>query len=215
MVCGVPAPPGNMERVDRLRGSSDDNQRSRSDWLVSVAVFCLALVILLVSLLSARLQSFNVSSMLLASALAAVCVVFFFFSGALRLAHQQHRETVSKLDAREASLLESETRFRQMGDHIQEIFWMIDAHSRKALYVNRAYEAITGRSREALQRDPLSYAELINPEDRHREFQRTNSDCISGRRFAMDLGRWISGAGWPREDTEAGWNGQGRHCAKA
>ena len=27
-----------MERVDRLRGSSDDNQRSRLDWLVSVAL---------------------------------------------------------------------------------------------------------------------------------------------------------------------------------
>jgi len=207
MVCGVPAPPGNMERVDRLRGSSDDNQRSRSDWLVSVALFCLALVILLVSLLSARLQSFNVSSMLLASALAAVCVVFFFFSGALRLAHQQHRETVSKLDAREASLLESETRFRQMGDHIQEIFWMIDAHSRKALYVNRAYETITGRSRESLQRDPLSYAELIHPQDRRRIFTKLDEANSTGKfneqfRIVLPDGdsRWIWVGGFPVRD---------------
>src|SRR5215475_15156511 len=101
-----------MERVDRLRGSSDDSQRSRPDWLVSVTLFCLALVILLVSLLTARLQSLDVSSILFGGALAAACVVFFFFSGALRLADLQQRETASALDASAASLLESEVRFR-------------------------------------------------------------------------------------------------------
>jgi PAS domain S-box-containing protein len=134
--------------------------------MISVTLFCLALVILLVTLLAARLHSFDLSSMLFGGALAAVCVVLFFLSGSLWLAHQQQRETASALDASEASLLESEERFRQMADNIQEIFWMIDAHSKKALYVNRAYETITGRSREALRRDPLSYAELIHPEDR-------------------------------------------------
>jgi PAS domain S-box-containing protein len=196
-----------MERVDRLRGSSDGNQKSRSDWLVSVTLFCLALVILLVSLLNARLQSLDVSSMLLAGALAAVCVVFFFFAGALRLAHQQHRETVSKLDASEASLLESEVRFRQMADHIQEIFWMIDAHSRKALYVNRAYETITGRSRESLQRDPLSYAELIHPQDRRRIFTKLDEATSTGKfneqfRIVLPDGdsRWIWVGGFPVRD---------------
>jgi len=80
--------------------------------------------------------------------------------------HQQQRATASALDASEASLLESEERFRQMADNIQEIFWMIDAPTKKALYVNRAYETITGRSRAELHRDPLSYIELIHPEDR-------------------------------------------------
>ena len=205
--CGLLTPPGNMERVDRLRGSSDGSQRSRPDWLVSVTLLCLALLILLASLLSARLQSFDVSSILFGAALAASCVVFLFFSGALRSAYQQQRETASALDASEASLLESEVRFRQMADHIQEIFWMIDAHSRKALYVNRAYETITGRSRESLQRDPLSYAELIHPQDRRRIFAKLEEATSNGKfneqfRIVLPDGdsRWIWVGGFPVRD---------------
>jgi len=43
---------------------------------------------------------------------------------------------------------------------------MIDAESKKALYVNEAYETITGRSCESLRDNPTSYEELIHPEDR-------------------------------------------------
>jgi PAS domain-containing protein len=39
---------------------------------------------------------------------------------------------------------ESEERFRQMASNIREIFWMIDAKSKEALFVNEAYETITG-----------------------------------------------------------------------
>ena len=197
----------NMERVDRLRGSSDDNPRSGSGWLVSATLFCLALVILLVSLLAARLQSFDMSSMLFGGALAAMCVVFSSLSRALWLAHQQQRKTASALYASEASLSQSEERFRQMADHIQEIFWMIDAQSRKALYVNRAYEAITGRSREALQRDPLSYAELIHPEDRPRILAKLDEATSTGKfneqiRIVLADGdsRWIWVVGFPVRD---------------
>jgi len=62
--------------------------------------------------------------------------------------------------------MESEERFRQMADNVQEIFWMIDAETRKTLYVNPAYETITGRSRAALKEDPLSYEEIIHSDDR-------------------------------------------------
>lgn len=197
-----------MERVDRLRGPSNGNQRSSPDWLSSVLLLCLALVVLLISLLTARLQSFDVSSMLLASALVGVCVVFFFFSGALRLAQQQQRDTATALDAREASLLESEARFRQMADHIQEIFWMIDAPSRKVIYVNRAYEAITGRSRESLQRNPLCYAELIHPQDRSRIFAKLDEATSNGNfneqfRILLPDGdsRWVWVGGFPVRDS--------------
>ena len=49
------------------------------------------------------------------------------------------------------SLLESEERFQQMARNIQEIFWMIDADTKQALFVNPAYETITGRSCESLR----------------------------------------------------------------
>jgi len=70
----------------------------------------------------------------------------FLLSRFLLTAREQHRQAASALDTTETSLLESEQRFRQMADNIQEIFWMIDAETRKTLYVNPAYETITGRS---------------------------------------------------------------------
>jgi PAS domain S-box-containing protein len=199
--------PGNMSRVHRLRESYDGSRRSRSGWLVSLTLFCLALIILLLTVLAARLPRFDISSMLLGGALAALCVVLSFLFGTLWLAHRQQCETASALDASNASLFASEKRFRQMADHIQEIFWMIDAHSKKVLYVNRAYETITGRSREALRRDPLSCAELIHPEDRDRILAQFGAGTVTeafSHQFRIVLrdgdSRWIWVGGFPVRD---------------
>ena len=57
--------------------------------------------------------------------------------------------------------------FRQLyllADNIQEIFWMIDAETKKALYVTEAYETITGFSCQSLLENPSSYEQLIHPE---------------------------------------------------
>jgi PAS domain S-box-containing protein len=64
------------------------------------------------------------------------------------------------------SLLESEQRFQQMARNIQEIFWMIDAETKDVLYVNEAYETVTGRSCESLRENPSSYRQLIYHDDR-------------------------------------------------
>lgn len=155
-----------MERVDRLRRESSSSRTSKFGRRISLTLFCLALAILVVTLLATRLHSIDLSSMLLGIALATFCVVLFFLSRSLLLLREQQQETASTLDTTEASLLESEERFRQMADNIQEIFWMIDAETRETLYVNPAYETITGRSRAALKEDPLSYEEIIHPDDR-------------------------------------------------
>ena len=155
-----------MERVDRLRRVFSSSHTSKFGWRISATLFCLAFVICVVALLAARLHNFDLSSLLLGVALATSCVVVFFLSRFLSHARAQERRAASALDTTEASLLESEERFRQMADNIQEIFWMIDAETRKTLYVNPAYETITGRSRATLREDPLSYEEIIHPGDR-------------------------------------------------
>jgi len=66
----------------------------------------------------------------------------------------------------ESSLLASEERFRRMAENIQEIFWMMKADSKEILYVNHAYQTITGRSVESLYENPLSYHQVIHPSDR-------------------------------------------------
>jgi PAS domain-containing protein len=146
-----------MERLDRLRREFFSSQPSKFGWRISLTLFCLALAILLVALLAAKIHSIDLSSLLLGVALATLCVVLFFLFRFMHIANLQHEQADAALGTTETSLWESEERFRQMADNIQEVFWMIDAETRKTLYVNPAYETITGRSRASLKNDPLSY----------------------------------------------------------
>jgi PAS domain-containing protein len=113
------------------------------------------LLLLLLTLLATKIHSLDLSSMLLGIALATFGVVLFFLSRSLLQLREEQRQTADALDTTETSLLESEQRFQQMADNIQEIFWMIDAETRKTLYVNPAYETITGRSLATLKEDPV------------------------------------------------------------
>jgi hypothetical protein len=54
-----------MERVDRLRRGFFSSQLSRLGWRISLTLFCLALAILLVALLAAKIDSIDLSSLLL------------------------------------------------------------------------------------------------------------------------------------------------------
>lgn len=58
---------------------------------------------------------------------------------------------------------------------------MLDAENMKVLYVNPAYETITGRTCESLERDPKSYEELIHPEDRVRVLSRLRESVQAGQ----------------------------------
>ncbi|MGB9073265.1 MAG: PAS domain S-box protein [Terriglobales bacterium] len=106
------------------------------------------------------------------------------------------------------SLLESEERFQQMARNIQEIFWMIDADTKQALFVNQAYETITGRSCESLRDSPSSYEELIHPEDRVPVLTKLDEATRSGQfneRFRIvrpqgDI-RWVWVRGFPVRDA--------------
>lgn len=106
------------------------------------------------------------------------------------------------------SLLESEERFQQMARNIQEIFWMIDADTKQALFVNDAYEAITGRSRESLKDSPSSYEELIHPEDRVHVLSKLDEATRDGQfnerfRIVRSHGeiRWVWVRGFPVRDA--------------
>lgn len=66
----------------------------------------------------------------------------------------------------EVALQQSEERFRQMAESIQEIFWMRDLEKNKILYVSPSYEKIWGRSCRSLYEEPASFIESIYPEDR-------------------------------------------------
>jgi PAS domain S-box-containing protein len=56
--------------------------------------------------------------------------------------------------------------YQHMADSIDEVFWLLDAATKKVIAVNRAYEAVTGRSLESIEKDPSSYEDLIHAGDR-------------------------------------------------
>lgn len=108
----------------------------------------------------------------------------------------------------ERALRESEERFQQMAANIQEIFWMLDAESMTVLYVNPAYETITGRTCESLQEHPKSYEEVIHAEDRVRVLSRLGESVRTGQldeefRITRPDGsiRWVWVHGFPVRDS--------------
>ena len=108
----------------------------------------------------------------------------------------------------EAALRESEERFQEMAENIEEIFWTLDAENRKVLFVNPAYETITGRSCESLREDPKSHEEVIHPEDRVRVLSRLSESVQTGQldeefRITKPDGatRWVWVRGFPVHDS--------------
>jgi len=79
---------------------------------------------------------------------------------------KEMRAKNEELRRHDASLRESQERFRQMAENIQEIFWMLNSETKGVIYVSPACEPICELSVEALCANPTSYRELIHPEDR-------------------------------------------------
>ena len=52
------------------------------------------------------------------------------------------RRDVARRELAEAALRDSEQRFRQLAENIEEVFWISDADKRRVLYVSPAYEAV-------------------------------------------------------------------------
>jgi len=198
-----------MERVHQLHREFFRGHSSEFGWRVSSTLFCFALLLLLLTLLATKIHSLDLSSMLLGIALATFGVVLFFLSRSLLQLREEQRQTADALDTTETSLLESEQRFQQMADNIQEIFWMIDAETRKTLYVNPAYETITGRSLATLKEDPLSYKEIIHSDDRDQVLLKLEQATRTGQfdekfRIVQRDGelRWVWVHGFPVRDVQ-------------
>jgi PAS domain S-box-containing protein len=75
------------------------------------------------------------------------------------------RDVTEKRSA-EAVLKESEVRFRQIFENVEDVFWMRDLSSHRMLYISPAYERIWGLSTQSLQENPASWREAVHPEDR-------------------------------------------------
>jgi PAS domain S-box-containing protein len=66
----------------------------------------------------------------------------------------------------QSALRDSEERFRQLTENIEDVFWMFSVPARTLEYVSPAYPAIWGRSIESLEREPGSWMDAVHPDDR-------------------------------------------------
>ncbi|NMF83133.1 PAS domain S-box protein [Nodosilinea sp. P-1105] len=66
----------------------------------------------------------------------------------------------------EATLRESEERFQQVANYINQLFFVRCAQSGQYLYISPGYEKIWGRSCQSLYDNPESWLDPIHPEDR-------------------------------------------------
>ena len=71
----------------------------------------------------------------------------------------------SKIDITD---LQSETRFRQLAENIDEVFWMFDISTQRMLYVSPAFEKIWGLISAAVYQNRDWMLETVHPEDRDR-----------------------------------------------
>jgi PAS domain S-box-containing protein len=68
----------------------------------------------------------------------------------------------------ERVLAESEERFRQLAENVNEVFWMTDPQTTQLLYISPAYERVWGRSCQSLYENPRSFMDAVHPEDQER-----------------------------------------------
>lgn len=77
-------------------------------------------------------------------------------------------EDVTDKLAAESALVESEARFQQLAQTLEEVFWLFDADASEFLYVSPGYERVWGRRAERLRQRPQEWLDAVHPDDRGR-----------------------------------------------
>lgn len=98
----------------------------------------------------------------------------------LEEANRALQTDIAERTAIEGALRESEQRFRQLAENINEVFWLTDIHKNQVLYVSPAYERVWGRSCASLYEAPDSWASTLHPDDRERVMEAIVSQQIKG-----------------------------------
>ncbi|PPS44782.1 PAS domain S-box protein [Chroococcidiopsis sp. TS-821] len=102
------------------------------------------------------------------------------------------------------ALQASETRFRQLAESIEDVFWMSDPQQARSLYVSPAYEQIWGRSCASLKANWYEWIDAIHPDDRDRVREAFFTNILRGKydeeyRIVRPDGtvRWVRDRGYP------------------
>ncbi len=109
----------------------------------------------------------------------------------------------------QAALRESEARFRELAQHINEVLWVVDAESADFLYVSPAYERIWGRPLNTGPGQRADWTNGIHEADRERVRNALRENALTGTfkeecRVVRPDGttRWVNASGFPVKDQD-------------
>lgn len=108
----------------------------------------------------------------------------------------------------ETALRESEERFRELTETIEETFWLVDLEHGRTLYVSPGYERTWGLPRDELYASPMAWLKTVHPDDRER-VARAIANHAPGQvvdeeyRITRPDGamRWVRSRGFPVHDA--------------
>ena len=108
----------------------------------------------------------------------------------------------------EQALGESQARFRQMTEAIDQVFWMTSVDKNQMLYISPAYEKIWQRTCQSLYDSPQNWLAPVHPEDRPRLLKAATTKQATGeydeeyRILRPDgMERWIHDRAFPVPDA--------------
>ena len=117
------------------------------------------------------------------------------------------RQIAARVQA-EIARRDSEEQFRQLAEHIREVFWVHGIAEERLLYVSPAYEEIWGRPAQSFLERPLDWIEAVHPDDQPQVHAAHIAKLESGvlneeYRIIRPDGtiRWIWDRGFPIRDA--------------
>ncbi|MFT3828481.1 MAG: PAS domain S-box protein [Opitutaceae bacterium] len=89
-------------------------------------------------------------------------------------------QDVTELVGATEALRESEGRFRELAETINEVFWITDPSKTELIYLSPAFERIWGRPCAEVYANPIKWADSLHPEDRARVLEAIVTKQVSG-----------------------------------
>ncbi|MBC8071698.1 MAG: PAS domain S-box protein [Deltaproteobacteria bacterium] len=104
---------------------------------------------------------------------------------------------------------EVQTRFVQLTEAIDDVYWLVDVSEGRTLYVSAAYDRVWGQSRDRLMQEPEAWLHPIHPDDRVRVTEAARRQHVPGAydvryRIVRPDGelRWIRDRSFPLVDDD-------------
>jgi len=190
-----------IAEVGQVRKEPTLSRIFRLKWRVGSLLLIVTSLVLLTWISMFDVGRSTITVVILLALLGSIVALVLAILRTSRQLHSNQLETINALRATSDEL-------QQMADNIQEVFWAIDADTKQPIFVNPAYEAITGRSRQSLNDDPSCYEEIIHSEDRVRVLTKIDETAIVGHfdeRFRITRPdgevRWVWVRGFPVRDS--------------